>query len=187
MRSPTYYQKCRDQQWYISQLEANEGQWLAQISEYKTRLAISGGVAGPSTPMVPGNVAAGAANADSAASAARSASVEHNAESLPSLPGGGGGGIGEADISVHSASDANSAASSPRLSPSSTVERCPAPTPSTAAILANGSSVRGGSSASVTVCHFVLIPSPGHRLSSVYCLSRCSRCPSSACSNQRGH
>ncbi len=40
MRPPTYYQKCRDQQWYINQLEVHEGQLLAQLADYKERLAI---------------------------------------------------------------------------------------------------------------------------------------------------
>uniref|UniRef100_A0A5K3F6G7 E3 ubiquitin-protein ligase TRIM37 n=1 Tax=Mesocestoides corti TaxID=53468 RepID=A0A5K3F6G7_MESCO len=38
VRAPTYYQKCRDQQWYISQLEAHEGHFLAQMADYKDRL-----------------------------------------------------------------------------------------------------------------------------------------------------
>ncbi|XP_046391051.1 E3 ubiquitin-protein ligase TRIM37-like isoform X2 [Ischnura elegans] len=35
VRAPTYFQKCRDQEWYISQLQALEAQYSAQINELK--------------------------------------------------------------------------------------------------------------------------------------------------------
>merc|ERR1719435_402992 len=38
VRPPTFYQKCRDQQWYITQLTALTSQYSAQISELKARL-----------------------------------------------------------------------------------------------------------------------------------------------------
>merc|ERR1719430_805671 len=38
VRPPTYYQKCRDQQWHIGQLTALTSQYSAQISELKARL-----------------------------------------------------------------------------------------------------------------------------------------------------
>ncbi|XP_071446095.1 E3 ubiquitin-protein ligase TRIM37-like isoform X2 [Hetaerina americana] len=37
VRPPTYFQKCRDQEWYISQLQAVEAQYSAQINELKER------------------------------------------------------------------------------------------------------------------------------------------------------
>ncbi|XP_053310844.1 E3 ubiquitin-protein ligase TRIM37 [Spea bombifrons] len=40
VRSPTFFQKCRDQQWYISQLEATQTTYLQQINNLKERLAI---------------------------------------------------------------------------------------------------------------------------------------------------
>lgn len=40
VRPPTFYQKCRDQQWYINQLETSQRQSLQQINELKERLAI---------------------------------------------------------------------------------------------------------------------------------------------------
>jgi len=42
VRPPTYYQKCRDQQWHISQLGALTSQYSAQISELKARLPTQG-------------------------------------------------------------------------------------------------------------------------------------------------
>ncbi|XP_046391050.1 E3 ubiquitin-protein ligase TRIM37-like isoform X1 [Ischnura elegans] len=37
VRAPTYFQKCRDQEWYISQLQALEAQYSAQINELKEK------------------------------------------------------------------------------------------------------------------------------------------------------
>ncbi|KAK2583315.1 hypothetical protein KPH14_009317 [Odynerus spinipes] len=40
VRPPTFYQRCRDQQWYISQLVTIQNQYMTQINELKERLAI---------------------------------------------------------------------------------------------------------------------------------------------------
>ncbi|KAL0115521.1 hypothetical protein PUN28_010800 [Cardiocondyla obscurior] len=40
VRPPTFYQRCRDQQWYISQLLTFQNQYITQINELKERLAI---------------------------------------------------------------------------------------------------------------------------------------------------
>ncbi|KAJ8687343.1 hypothetical protein QAD02_023137 [Eretmocerus hayati] len=40
VRPPTFYQRCRDQQWYISQLVTIQNQYAAQINELKERLTI---------------------------------------------------------------------------------------------------------------------------------------------------
>ncbi|XP_066995778.2 uncharacterized protein [Anabrus simplex] len=40
VRPPTFYQRCRDQQWYISQLTSAQSQHLAQINELRERLGI---------------------------------------------------------------------------------------------------------------------------------------------------
>ncbi|XP_060812021.1 E3 ubiquitin-protein ligase TRIM37-like isoform X1 [Bombus pascuorum] len=40
VRPPTFYQRCRDQQWYISQLLTVQNQYATQINELKERLAI---------------------------------------------------------------------------------------------------------------------------------------------------
>uniref|UniRef100_A0A8C5LSQ6 E3 ubiquitin-protein ligase TRIM37 n=1 Tax=Leptobrachium leishanense TaxID=445787 RepID=A0A8C5LSQ6_9ANUR len=40
VRSPTFFQKCRDQHWYITQLEAAQTSYLQQINNLKERLAI---------------------------------------------------------------------------------------------------------------------------------------------------
>lgn len=40
VRPPTFYQKCRDQQWYINQLEAAQNDQLNNINDLKERLAI---------------------------------------------------------------------------------------------------------------------------------------------------
>uniref|UniRef100_A0ABM5ENG9 E3 ubiquitin-protein ligase TRIM37 isoform X2 n=2 Tax=Pogona vitticeps TaxID=103695 RepID=A0ABM5ENG9_9SAUR len=40
VRSPTFFQKCRDQHWYISQLEAAQTSYVQQINNLKERLAI---------------------------------------------------------------------------------------------------------------------------------------------------
>ena len=40
MRPPTFYQKCRDQQWHINHLEHQQAQHIEQIRNLKDRLAI---------------------------------------------------------------------------------------------------------------------------------------------------
>ncbi|XP_076017451.1 E3 ubiquitin-protein ligase TRIM37 isoform X2 [Genypterus blacodes] len=40
VRSPTFFQKCRDQYWYISQLETAQSSYIQQINNLKERLAI---------------------------------------------------------------------------------------------------------------------------------------------------
>ncbi|MEE6469625.1 hypothetical protein FKM82_008703 [Ascaphus truei] len=40
VRSPTFFQKCRDQHWYISQLETAQTSYAQQINNLKERLAI---------------------------------------------------------------------------------------------------------------------------------------------------
>ncbi|XP_045171295.2 E3 ubiquitin-protein ligase TRIM37-like [Mercenaria mercenaria] len=40
VRPPTFYQKCRDQQWYIHQLEATNSQCMAQNNELKERITL---------------------------------------------------------------------------------------------------------------------------------------------------
>ncbi|XP_051902431.1 E3 ubiquitin-protein ligase TRIM37 isoform X2 [Hippocampus zosterae] len=40
VRSPTFFQKCRDQYWYISQLESAQSGYVQQINNLKERLAI---------------------------------------------------------------------------------------------------------------------------------------------------
>lgn len=35
VRSPTFFQKCRDQYWYISQLEAAQSSYIQQINNLK--------------------------------------------------------------------------------------------------------------------------------------------------------
>ncbi|XP_043910211.1 E3 ubiquitin-protein ligase TRIM37 isoform X2 [Protopterus annectens] len=40
VRSPTFFQKCRDQHWHISQLEASQTSYIQQINNLKERLAI---------------------------------------------------------------------------------------------------------------------------------------------------
>lgn len=40
VRPPTFYQKCRDQQWYINQLESTHTQLINQITDLKERLLL---------------------------------------------------------------------------------------------------------------------------------------------------
>ncbi|KFM80294.1 E3 ubiquitin-protein ligase TRIM37, partial [Stegodyphus mimosarum] len=40
VRSPTFFQKCRDQMWYINQLQTAQAQYITQINDLKERLAI---------------------------------------------------------------------------------------------------------------------------------------------------
>ncbi|XP_053131071.1 E3 ubiquitin-protein ligase TRIM37 isoform X2 [Hemicordylus capensis] len=60
VRSPTFFQKCRDQHWYISQLEAAQTSYVQQINNLKERLAIelsrtqkSHGMSPPDTHLSP--------------------------------------------------------------------------------------------------------------------------------------
>jgi tripartite motif-containing protein 37 len=40
VRSPTFFQKCRDQQWYIQHLESAQQSFVSQVNELRERLAI---------------------------------------------------------------------------------------------------------------------------------------------------
>lgn len=40
VRPPTFYQKCRDQQWYIQQLESAQSGYITQVNDLKERLAL---------------------------------------------------------------------------------------------------------------------------------------------------
>ncbi|XP_038054769.1 E3 ubiquitin-protein ligase TRIM37-like isoform X2 [Patiria miniata] len=40
VRAPTFYQKCRDQQWHINHLEAAQRLYVTQVNDLKERLAI---------------------------------------------------------------------------------------------------------------------------------------------------
>uniref|UniRef100_A0A8C0FTZ2 Tripartite motif containing 37 n=1 Tax=Bubo bubo TaxID=30461 RepID=A0A8C0FTZ2_BUBBB len=62
VRSPTFFQKCRDQHWYIAQLEAAQTSYIQQINNLKERLAIelsrtqkSRGISPPDTHLSPQN------------------------------------------------------------------------------------------------------------------------------------
>lgn len=41
VRPPTFFQRCRDQHWYISQLLTVQNQYISQINELKERIAIA--------------------------------------------------------------------------------------------------------------------------------------------------
>ncbi|XP_053563361.1 E3 ubiquitin-protein ligase TRIM37 [Bombina bombina] len=84
VRSPTFFQKCRDQHWYISQLEAAQTSYVQQINNLKERLAIelsrsqkSRGVSPPDTHLSPQN---------DESTDARSKKSDINLETIPSLP-----------------------------------------------------------------------------------------------------
>ncbi|KAM9117870.1 E3 ubiquitin-protein ligase TRIM37 isoform 3-T3 [Pangshura tecta] len=62
VRSPTFFQKCRDQHWYITQLEAAQTSYIQQINNLKERLAIelsrtqkTRGMSPPDTHLSPQN------------------------------------------------------------------------------------------------------------------------------------
>ncbi|KAM9257279.1 E3 ubiquitin-protein ligase TRIM37 isoform 1-T1 [Cariama cristata] len=62
VRSPTFFQKCRDQHWYIAQLEAAQTSYIQQINNLKERLAIelsrtqkARGISPPDTHLSPQN------------------------------------------------------------------------------------------------------------------------------------
>ncbi|XP_029653528.1 E3 ubiquitin-protein ligase TRIM37 isoform X2 [Octopus sinensis] len=40
VRPPTFYQKCRDQQWYIQQMESAQSGYITQVNDLKERLAL---------------------------------------------------------------------------------------------------------------------------------------------------
>lgn len=40
VRSPTFFQKCRDQYWYISQLESAQSGYIQQINNLKEVLSV---------------------------------------------------------------------------------------------------------------------------------------------------
>ncbi|KAM4796793.1 E3 ubiquitin-protein ligase TRIM37 isoform 2-T2 [Rhinophrynus dorsalis] len=84
VRSPTFFQKCRDQHWYISQLEAAQTSYVQQINNLKERLAIelsrnqkSRGMSPPDTHLSPQN---------DESPEARSKKTEVNLENICSLP-----------------------------------------------------------------------------------------------------
>lgn len=49
VRSPTFFQKCRDQQWYIQHLESAQQNFVAQVNELRERLAIELSRQGPTS------------------------------------------------------------------------------------------------------------------------------------------
>ncbi|XP_072502954.1 E3 ubiquitin-protein ligase TRIM37 isoform X4 [Notamacropus eugenii] len=62
VRSPTFFQKCRDQHWYITQLETAQTSYIQQINNLKERLTIelsrsqkSRGMSPPDTHLSPQN------------------------------------------------------------------------------------------------------------------------------------
>ncbi|XP_068124739.1 E3 ubiquitin-protein ligase TRIM37 isoform X1 [Hyperolius riggenbachi] len=84
VRSPTFFQKSRDQHWYISQLEAAQTSYVQQINNLKERLAIelsrnqkSRGMSPPDTHLSPQN---------DESPEARVKKSDINLENLSSLP-----------------------------------------------------------------------------------------------------
>ncbi|XP_075709062.1 E3 ubiquitin-protein ligase TRIM37 isoform X2 [Rhinoderma darwinii] len=84
VRSPTFFQKSRDQHWYISQLEAAQTSYVQQINNLKERLAIelsrnqkSRGMSPPDTHLSPQN---------DESSETRCKKTDANLENIPSLP-----------------------------------------------------------------------------------------------------
>ncbi|XP_040192762.1 E3 ubiquitin-protein ligase TRIM37 isoform X2 [Rana temporaria] len=84
VRSPTFFQKSRDQHWYISQLEAAQTSYVQQINNLKERLAIelsrnqkSRGLSPPDTHLSPQN---------DESPEARTTKADVNIENIPSLP-----------------------------------------------------------------------------------------------------
>ncbi|OCT95037.1 E3 ubiquitin-protein ligase TRIM37 isoform X1 [Xenopus laevis] len=84
VRSPTFFQKCRDQHWYISQLEAAQTSYIQQINNLKERLAIelsrnqkSRGMSPPDTHLSPQN---------DESPESRSKKTDVNLERISSLP-----------------------------------------------------------------------------------------------------
>ncbi|XP_018417229.1 PREDICTED: E3 ubiquitin-protein ligase TRIM37 [Nanorana parkeri] len=84
VRSPTFFQKSRDQHWYISQLEAAQTSYVQQINNLKERLAIelsrnqkSRGISPPDTHLSPQN---------DECSEARTTKTDLNIDNIPPLP-----------------------------------------------------------------------------------------------------
>ncbi|KAM9320069.1 E3 ubiquitin-protein ligase TRIM37 [Gastrophryne carolinensis] len=84
VRSPTFFQKSRDQHWYITQLEAAQTSYVQQINNLKERLAIelsrnqkSRGLSPPDTHLSPQNDE----SPDS-----RTKKVDANLDNMPPLP-----------------------------------------------------------------------------------------------------
>ena len=57
VRSPTFFQKCRDQQWYIQHLESTQQNFVAQVNELRERLAIELSRQQPTSSTLPGTTA----------------------------------------------------------------------------------------------------------------------------------
>ncbi|KAG8587643.1 hypothetical protein GDO81_005738 [Engystomops pustulosus] len=81
VRSPTFFQKSRDQHWYISQLEAAQTSYVQQINNLKERLAIelsrnqkSRGISPPDSHLSPQN---------DECPEARAKKMEANLENIP--------------------------------------------------------------------------------------------------------
>ncbi|VDD82417.1 unnamed protein product [Mesocestoides corti] len=113
VRAPTYYQKCRDQQWYISQLEAHEGHFLAQMADYKDRLNTEIIRPSATTTTNPSGERPGPSAVLLTGSSLQDSSSDHKRCNC----------VGEGDCGEC-------------LRPPTSSERCPAPTPSTAAAAA---------------------------------------------------
>ncbi|XP_066431929.1 E3 ubiquitin-protein ligase TRIM37 isoform X2 [Eleutherodactylus coqui] len=84
VRSPTFFQKSRDQHWYISQLEAAQTSYVQQINNLKERLAIELSRNQKSRGMSPPDNHLSPQNDDSPE--ARSIKPEVNLENITSLP-----------------------------------------------------------------------------------------------------
>lgn len=77
VRPPTFFQKCRDQQWYISQLQTVQAQYVAQIHDLKTRVAME-------MKRTLGSKAAAVVVSDGAVSSQHSCALPTTSPSLPS-------------------------------------------------------------------------------------------------------
>ncbi|XP_072272647.1 E3 ubiquitin-protein ligase TRIM37 isoform X2 [Pyxicephalus adspersus] len=84
VRSPTFFQKSRDQHWYISQLEAAQTSYVQQINNLKERLAIelsrnqkSRGISPPDIHLSPQN---------DESPETRIINTDVNIENIPALP-----------------------------------------------------------------------------------------------------
>ncbi|XP_076804161.1 E3 ubiquitin-protein ligase TRIM37-like isoform X1 [Clavelina lepadiformis] len=76
VRAPTFYQKCRDQQWYINQVGAQQTQQLDQIRNLKDRLAIE--VARANSSCAPLKGEHREQNIDGSSSLVQPCSLEHD-------------------------------------------------------------------------------------------------------------
>lgn len=95
VRPPTFYQKCRDQQWYINQLETNQAQYVHHINDLKDRLIMEmsrnsskspGKKANLLVPEIPMSIAETSAGATSAVSPASSTSSSPSTATTPTTP-----------------------------------------------------------------------------------------------------